>query len=91
MVRACLRVLKHHGVVALVDMFCYTNRYEVTERVIGSELLNDAAEFVIKRSAQDLTKPISDGANDARAVEDQFHHRIQIERISTTRLPITIC
>lgn len=32
MVRACLRVLKHHGVIALVDMFFYTNRYEFTER-----------------------------------------------------------
>jgi Nitrogen permease regulator 2 len=31
LVRACLRVLKHHDVIALVDMFYYTNRYECTE------------------------------------------------------------
>lgn len=33
MVLACLRVLRHHGVVAIVDMFFYTNRYECTDRV----------------------------------------------------------
>lgn len=35
MVRACLRVLKHHGVIALCDMFFYSNRYEATERAIA--------------------------------------------------------
>jgi Nitrogen permease regulator 2 len=55
MVRACLRVLKHHGFVALVDMFCYSNRYECTGCVIGSSLLQEAAEYVIKRSASDET------------------------------------
>jgi Nitrogen permease regulator 2 len=50
MVRACLRVLKHHGFVALVDMFCYSNRYECTEIVIGSKMLQEAAEYIIKRS-----------------------------------------
>ena len=49
MVRACLRVLKHHGVIALVDMFCYSNRYERTEKVADSKLLGEAAEFVTKR------------------------------------------
>ena len=52
MVRACLRVLKHHGVIALVDMFFYSNRYECTERasamLAGKEpkLLQEAMEYV---------------------------------------------
>lgn len=32
MVLQCLRVLRHHSVIALVDMFFFTNRYESTER-----------------------------------------------------------
>lgn len=52
MVRSCLRVLKHHGVIALVDMFFYSNRYEFTERatamLAGKEpkLLQEAMEYV---------------------------------------------
>ena len=55
MVRACLRVLKHHGVIDLVDMFLYTNRYEFTEKatsmLAGKEgrTLQDAVDFVMKR------------------------------------------
>ena len=51
MVRACLRVLKHHGAIALVDMFFYSNRYEATERaaavLAGNEpkILQDAFLF----------------------------------------------
>lgn len=54
MVRACLRVLKHHEVIALVDMFFYSNRYECTDRaaamLAGKEprLLQDAFDFVVK-------------------------------------------
>jgi len=50
--RACLRVLKHHGVIALVDMFFYSNRYESTEMAArmlsGKEpkLLQAALDFV---------------------------------------------
>ena len=58
MVRACLRVLSHHGVIALVDMFFYSNRYECTEKVASlfsqngeSKLLQEAVEFVTKRHA----------------------------------------
>lgn len=57
MVRACLRVLKHHGVIALVDMFMYSNRYEFTEKatamLAGKEpkLLQEASDFVSKRPA----------------------------------------
>lgn len=52
MVRACLRVLKHHGVIALADMFFYSNRYEFTERatamLAGKEpkLLQEAMEYI---------------------------------------------
>lgn len=55
MVLACLRVLRHHGVIAVVDMFLYTNRYECTERaaamLAGKEdkLLQDAVDFAAKR------------------------------------------
>ena len=54
MVRNCLRVLKHHEVIAMVDMFFYSNRYESTKRaasmLAGQEpsLLHEAAEYVLK-------------------------------------------
>ena len=37
LVRACLRVLRHHGVLAHVDIFRYSNVYESTP--LGKELL----------------------------------------------------
>ncbi|KAG7344329.1 nitrogen permease regulator 2 [Nitzschia inconspicua] len=55
MVLACLRVLKHHGVIHIVDMFKYTNRYEFTDRatamLAGKEdhLLREAVAFAMKR------------------------------------------
>jgi Nitrogen permease regulator 2 len=54
MVRACLRVLKHHGVIAVVDMFGYSNRYECTNQMfarLNPKLLEEAVEFVVKRRA----------------------------------------
>jgi hypothetical protein len=57
MVRACLRVLKHHGVIALVDMFFYSNRYEPTARAAAllagheSALLHEAVTFSLRRSS----------------------------------------
>ena len=53
-VRACLRVLKHHGVIAFCDMFFYSNRYEATERAVAmlagqeSKLLVAATEHAIR-------------------------------------------
>ena len=38
LVHACLRVLRHHGVLAHVDIFRYSNVYESTP--LGKELLN---------------------------------------------------
>ena len=35
MVRACLRVLRHHGVLAHVDVFRYSNVYECTHLAMG--------------------------------------------------------
>ena len=61
MVRACLRVLKHHGVIAIVDMFFYSNRYEATERasalLAGNEpkLLQEAFEFCRRRKNETET------------------------------------
>jgi hypothetical protein len=55
MVRACLRVLKHHGLIALVDMFFFSNRYEATGKAAAmiagkqGKLLSDAVDFVIKQ------------------------------------------
>ena len=52
MVRACLRVLKHHGVIALIDMFFYSNRYENTnksELLSDRKIMDDAVSFVAKR------------------------------------------
>lgn len=58
MVLACLRVLRHHNVIEVIDMFVYTNRYECTERaasmLAGKEdkLLREALDFAVKRSNQ---------------------------------------
>ena len=54
MVRACLRVLKHHGFVALIDMFFFTNRYETissTSHLLlqpNNTLLTDAVAFCLR-------------------------------------------
>ena len=50
MVRACLRVLKQHNVVRLIDMFCYSNRYEWTGRALGPDALHDVVEYVVKHT-----------------------------------------
>ena len=69
MVRACLRVLKHHGAIALVDMFFYSNRYEATARaaavLAGNEpkILQDAFLFckrnecVVDGARHDVPEP----------------------------------
>ena len=70
MVRACLRVLKHHKAIALVSPFSYSNRYEFTPRaaamLAGKEpkLLQEALEFCWKRRTgttqpQSLVAPVS--------------------------------
>jgi hypothetical protein len=57
MVLACLRVLKHHNVIHVVDMFMYTNRYEFTEKAAAilagkdDQLLLEAVAFAMKRPA----------------------------------------
>ena len=53
MVRACLRVLQHHNVVALVDMFFYSNRYEPTGKQLDGSLLQEAMDYVCKRRGVD--------------------------------------
>ena len=70
MVRSCLRVLKHHGVIALVDMFFYSNRYEFTERatamLAGKEpkLLEEAMEYVahLHQRSNTNTPPLGEAA-----------------------------
>lgn len=54
MVRACLRVLKHHGFVALIDMFFFENRYETVSSATqvllqpDSKLLSEAVAFCLR-------------------------------------------
>jgi len=48
MVEACLRVLCHHNVIALVDMFFYSNRYEATGKQLEGKKIDDAVEYVGK-------------------------------------------
>lgn len=60
MVQACLRVLKHHGVIALVSPFSYSNHYEFTPKATAmlagkeSKLLQEALQFVWKRRVNHL-------------------------------------
>lgn len=65
MVRACLRVLKHHGVIALIDMFFYSNRYELTnkssELLSDKKIMDDAVSFVAKRRPRDTNKESGGG------------------------------
>lgn len=57
MVRACLRVLKYHGVIKMVDMFFFSNRYESTRKAASllsgqnPKLLEEAVEYVVKQSS----------------------------------------
>lgn len=53
MVRACLRVLRHHNVVTLVDMFFYSNRYEPTGKQMDGRSLQEALDYVCKRRGID--------------------------------------
>ena len=61
-VRACLRVLKHHGVIALSDMFFYSNRYEATERAMAmlsgkeSDLLTTAIEHAVRVAGEQSSR-----------------------------------
>lgn len=54
MVRACLRVLRHHNVLACVDVFRYSNTYESTRKsqlLFGRDMLGlmeEAYQFVRK-------------------------------------------
>ncbi|GKY91680.1 hypothetical protein MPSEU_000139800 [Mayamaea pseudoterrestris] len=57
MVLSCLRVLRHHGVIALVDMFFFTNHYECTDETASlllqdSKLMDEAVTFVAHRHSQ---------------------------------------
>lgn len=54
MVRACLRVLRHHGVLTFVDVFQYSNHYESTSLAaamlngLHPKLLNAAFHFAVR-------------------------------------------
>ena len=63
MVRACLRVLKHHGVLTFIDIFRYSNIYECTplaSRMLAgkeSKLIDSAFEFCSKKEVQTIDSP----------------------------------
>lgn len=63
MVLACLRVLKQHNVIAVVDMFLYSNRYEFTEKaaamLAGKEqkLIQEAVDFCVKQPTLHIMAP----------------------------------
>ena len=72
MVRACLRVLKHHGVLAFVDIFCYGNIYECTPLASAMmagrhpKLLNAAIQFIFKgppSSGRDMSGSVASTCN----------------------------
>jgi Nitrogen permease regulator 2 len=74
MVLACLRVLKHHGVIAVVDMFMYSNRYEFTDRatamLAGQErkLSQEAVEYCMKQPTIHIVSPPAHKAASAMAL-----------------------
>lgn len=86
MVQACLRVLRHHGVIALVDMFFYSNRYEATENAANlmmdnnSEILNHAVEYIIRRplapdaSYSPSSSPVTGHSGFVRSMDPVFHN-----------------
>lgn len=53
MVQACLRVLAHHGVISLVDMFFFSNRYESRKFINDLKLLQAAAVYISKSSTHE--------------------------------------
>jgi Nitrogen permease regulator 2 len=73
MVRACLRVLKQHNVVRLIDMFCYSNRYEWTGRIIGPDTLHDAVEYVVKHTELRVTPTATEQKSSSNSIRE-FHH-----------------
>lgn len=69
MVRACLRVLRHHGVLALVDVFRYANIYESTplaaSMLAGDQttLLEEAYAFASKSTNIQPLPPMKSDAS----------------------------
>ena len=69
MVRACLRVLRHHGVLALVDVFRYANIYESTPLAASmlageqTKLLEEAYAFASKSTNIPPVPPMKSDAS----------------------------
>jgi Nitrogen permease regulator 2 len=59
MVLQCLRVLRHHSVIALVDMFFFTNHYESTER--AAEMLAGRHPDLLQAAVQFCTRGTGSG------------------------------
>jgi hypothetical protein len=89
MVRSCLRVLRYHGVIALVDMFMYSNRYEFTDKATAMlagkhpKLLQDAVNFVAKRPSILLpsgvgASPILTGSAGPESMGSDTSHNLSV-------------
>jgi len=90
-VRACLRVLKHHRVMAFVDIFRYSNVYESTPLASAMlagkvpKLLNAAFYFASKTANRDLlpcstyvsSPNILDVSVHSHNYQQQHHHNYQ--------------
>jgi hypothetical protein len=63
MVLSCLRVLRHHNVLACVDIFRYSNIYESTvraQKMLAGDmpgLLNQAFQFIVKHGHNQQSSP----------------------------------
>lgn len=91
MVRACLRVLKHHGMIALVDMFFFSNRYEPTEQATALlagkdvKILQDAVDFAIRQPTHyiDGSSTLQSGGESHDTSHDRNFTSYPPERLET--------
>jgi nitrogen permease regulator 2-like protein len=88
MVRACLRVLRHHNILALVDSFYFSNRYESTGKLLNEELCIQATEYVSKhrRGTEDSDKLMP--WHDERGQQQQQQQREKSIKRLKSALPI---
>lgn len=93
MVRACLRVLKHHGFIEMVDIFVYSNRYEFTPKatamLAGREetLQQEAAQYSMKRTLAGTTNGDSEGESSKHSIRSSRALNVLNKRPSSFKPP----
>lgn len=85
MVLACLRVFKHHKMIALVDMFFYSNRYECTPR--AGELLGGNKPKILQEALEYATT--SGDATDSE-LDTSLHQTLAASAASSEIHPVQI-